>query len=425
MTAAQRDSTCRARCVWLGSLASWRQGLVKRLVKEIGSPAEILDQPVDDLAAMILSWPRRRRARAAAKRRSFPDGGDEVASSAEEQRFAALLAAGPDECQRQMEGRPGGDMVVAWCDSLYPPNVRHLSDPPLCLFVHAACAAEETARRLSTLAAHPAVAVVGTRSPSPYGEEMARMLGRDLTYAGLLVVSGLAMGVDAAAQAAAAKASAQVRRQPSTVAVLGCGADVVYPRCNVRLYSDVARGGLVLSEFAWGVPARPWRFPARNRVMAALSRGVVIVEGTQRSGARITAGHALDLGREVLCVPGEAGRRLSEAPHALLRDGGRICEGAEDVLRGIAVESVGSPPPAEGNALGSGGSRAAAYAVLENGEGAFRDVLRALERATLSIDELAARCSLPASQVAATVSELEVEGLVRRVDGGRYRLRRR
>jgi DNA processing protein len=202
------------------------------------------------------------------------------------------------------------------------------------------------------------------------------------------------------------------------VAVLGCGADVVYPRRNARLYARIVGEGLIVSEFTWGVPARAWRFPARNRIMAALSRAVVLVEGAERSGAKITAEFGAELGREVLCVPGEAGRRLSEAPNRLLRDGARVCESAKDVLRAIAIDD-----PGPGVARGAESSSLPTL-VLDHGGAAVRDVLRQLESASLTIDQLAGRCALPVAKVAAAVSDLEVEGLARRVEGGRYRLLR-
>ena len=234
-----------------------------------------------------------------------------------------------------------------------------------------------------------------------------------MARAGLVVVSGMALGVDAAAQKAAV--DTEVVLSPVTVAVLGCGADVVYPRSNRTLYSRIARDGLVVSEFAWGVPARAWRFPARNRVMAALGRAVVLVEGAERSGARITAGYGLDIGREVLCVPGEAGRKLSQAPNRLLGHGASVCESAEDVLAAIGV--------------GSGEAEAGATAplpvyVLDHGGAAIRDVLEALSAASLTIDQLAGRCGLTIPKAASAVSDLEIEGLARRVEGGRYRLLR-
>jgi DNA processing protein len=153
--------------------------------------------------------------------------------------------------------------------------------------------------------------------------------------------------------------------------------------------------------------------------MAALGRAVVLVEGAKQSGGRITVGHATDLGRDVLCVPGEAGRKLSEAPNRLLNEGARVCESAADVLSVIGVDD-----PGPGATSGVAGSEPPVL-VLDHGGGAVRDVLRALQAASLTIDELTNRCRLPAAKVAAAVSDLEVEGLARRVEGGRYRLLRR
>jgi len=347
------------------------------------------------------------------------DGGArhaEAEHASDAERFAAVLQEGPLPCLLRAERRAPGDLVVAWSDALYPDQLRDLNDPPLCLFVRGGADPTTARARLSAIVDTPLVAVVGTRAPSPYGEDMARMLGGDLARAGLVVVSGLALGIDAIAQTAAVDAA--VPLSPATVAVLGCGADVVYPRRNARLYARVAGGGLIVSEFTWGVPARRWRFPARNRVMAALGRAVVLVEGTERSGARITAEFGTQLGRDVLCVPGEAGRRLSQAPNRLLRDGARVCEGAADVLRAIAIDD---PGPGVARA---GGSVTLPALVLDHGGAAVRDVLHQLAAASLTIDQLAERCRLPVAKVAAAVSDLEVEGLARRIEGGRYRLLR-
>lgn len=415
--------SARAMCVWLGTLASWYPGLTGRLVREYRSTAALLERPPSEIAAFALRGRKTRDGRGSPAGPRIPGGSAprrQAERQSEAQRFAAVLQEGPEACLRRAEQRPRGDLVVAWSEPLYPDQLRDLDDPPLCLFVRGAADAQPVRERVSALVDVPLVGVVGTRSPSPYGEEMARTLGGDLVRAGVVVVSGLAMGIDAVAQTAAVEVDSSLR--PRTVAVLGCGADVVYPRENLRLYQDVVAHGLIVSEFTWGVPARAWRFPARNRVMAALGRGVVLVEGAVRSGARITAGHAADLGRDVLCVPGEAGRRLSAAPNLLLRDGARICESAADVLHTIAASDRG--PAAEPGDVSARTSGARPMLVLDHGAGAVRDVLQALGAAALTVDELARRCRLPAPKVAAAVSELEVEGLARRVDGGRYRLRR-
>jgi len=409
-----------ALCVWLGTLASWRQGFVMRLVERFGSVGEVLGRPPEDI---VRHATRRARRVAGGPRTPGAKGASPEAVAGEDasdaRRFAETLAAGPEACARAVRRRPSGDSVIAWCDPLYPAQLRKLPDPPLCLFVRGP-SGEAVEARMTALALVPSIAVVGTRAPSPYGEDMARMLGRDLTAAGLIVVSGLAFGIDAAAQAAALEAPGGGDR-PATVAVLGCGADVAYPRHNARLHAAVVAKGLVVSEFAWGVRAHRWRFPARNRVMAALARGVVLVEGAERSGARITAGFAVDLGREVFCVPGEAGHRLSAAPHLFLRDGAKLCESAADVIRGIAAGAPAGPDAGRG----SSPSLAEDAVILDHGEGAVRDVLRALQAGGMTVDELSRRCGIPAAKAAAAASELEVEGLARRADGGRYRLRRR
>jgi DNA processing protein len=405
----ERSPGARAMCVWLGTLASWRPGLIGGLVREFRTTSAVLARD----PAEIVAFATRQRARG---RRTAGEGASEGTPSelaSDTARFTAVLRNGPAACLRRAERRPPGDLVVAWCEALYPDQLRDLPDPPLSLFVRGGAEPDSIRARLSAVVDAPLVAVVGTRTPSPYGEEMARRIARDLTRAGVIVVSGLALGVDAVAQAASVDAGAST--VPSTVAVLGCGADVVYPRGNARLYARVAASGLLVSEFTWGVPARAWRFPARNRIMAALGRAVVLVEGATRSGGRITVTHAADLGREVLCVPGEAGRRLSEAPNRLLGEGAKVCESARDVLL-----AIGMP----GGAWDATGSGEPPLLVLDHGGGAVRDVLQALQDASLTIDELSRRCELPAAKAAAAVSDLEVEGLARRVDGGRYRLLR-
>jgi len=414
----------RELCIWLGTLASWRGGLVRRLVRECGAVSDVLDASPGELAALIRPpgvTQRSRKAQPATDAQRLDrvrerHGADR---DVEVQRFAAVLKARPDDVAR-MQKRSPHSAVVTWCDSLYPAALRHLADPPLCLFVRARCDDEEIARRLDILGKVPAVAIVGTRGPSPYGTEMAAALGRDLTVRGVLVISGLALGIDATAQAAALSA-AKASQGLATVAVLGCGADVVYPQANARLREEVARRGLLVSEFAWGVPARPWRFPARNRVMAALSLGVVVVEGASRSGARITAGFALELGREVLAVPGEAGKRLTEAPHDLLRNGAALCESADDVVAAVATA------PLDAAALAGGLDRAVVARLLERGSdnGRRSGVLRALERGPMTADQVAIDCKVRVYEACALLSELEIDGLATLTDGGVYRLTRR
>jgi DNA processing protein len=399
-------------CVWLGTLASYRPGFIRELVVRYRTTAQALAQPPAHIAEFAL----RRRCRAVPQAPSGAHPDDVAGRSSDAARFAAVLKEGPAACLRRAERRPPGDLVVAWSEPLYPDQLRDLDDPPLCLFVRGGVDRATVRARLSAIVDAPLVAVVGTRTPTSYGQDMARSIAAGLARAGVIVVSGLALGIDAVAQTAAVESEVSI--SPSTVAVLGCGADVVYPRSNEKLYARVVGSGLVISEFAWGVPARAWRFPARNRVMAALGRAVVLVEGTERSGARITAGHGADIGREVLCVPGEAGRRLSQAPNRLLAHGAGVCESAADVLEAIGVAGPCAGPHGEGLAAQLPAS------VLDHGGAAIRDVLAALSEASLTIDQLSARCGLTVAKTASAVSDLEVEGLARRVEGGRYRLLR-
>jgi DNA processing protein len=413
---AEGGDAGRDLCVWLGTLASWRGGLVKRLVRAYGSMDEVLAQPPLALAKAVAPRAVTERSGSHVRRPTEQAGRGGKETGEDEARFRIALEKGP--AGLGLSRAPRGGLMVPWCDDLYPEALRHLTDPPACLFVRASCGKDEAERRLRAVSATPAVAVVGTRGPSAYGEEMARLLGRDLARQGLLVVSGLAMGVDAAAHRGALEAG--VLADVATLAVLGCGADVPYPRVNRPLYDEVLRCGLVVSEFAWGVPARAWRFPARNRVMAALGRAVVIVEGAQRSGARLTVDYALQMGREVLAVPGEAGRRLTAAPHAFLRDGAALCESALDVMAalGIRPEATGAPSgvafeAGEGPESGSGIDYAAALPIL-----------RAVADGALTADQAAARCGSPVHEVAGWLSRLEVDGLVALEPGGAYRLRR-
>jgi DNA processing protein len=421
-----RQAQRRDLCLWLGALSSWRGGLVGRLVAEFGSVDRVLQQDPVALRSLLAGGRRNgRRARGAAGEACSPSACSRRRQNlpaeklSDEECFARVLALDPATCAASLERGEGGEAEVAWCDPLYPPAVRQLADAPLCLFVRAACGEAELARRLRHVCGAPAVAVVGTRAPSPYGEEMAAALGRDLTVRGVLVVSGLAMGIDAAAHAAAL--TARCDASVATVGVLGCGADVVYPRVNRRLFHDVEARGLLISEFTWGLGARAWRFPARNRIMAALSRGVVIVEGARRSGARLTVDYALEMGREVLAVPGEAGRKLTAAPHWYVRQGASLCESAGDVLRAIAIAD--SPV---GAGLPAGLHPDLTRDLLERGSDTARvaEVLAALELGALNADQVAARCSLAAQEVAALLSQLEIDGLAQLCDGGLYRLRR-
>ncbi len=276
---------------------------------------------------------------------------------------------------------------VARSAAEFPPRLRSIHDPPPGLFLRGGAAAE--------LLARPSVAVVGARSCSPYGSGVATALGRELAAAGVVVVSGLARGVDAAAHRGALATG-------STVAVLGCGIDRDYPRAHAALASEIAGTGLVVSEYPPGVEPAPWRFPARNRIVSGLTLATVVVEARERSGALITADLALDEGREVLAVPGEITSLLSRGTNALLRLGATPVTCAADVLDAIGIEEP--PEPAEAQA---------AHAL----EGHLGRVRAAVAAAPAAVDEIVRTTGLDAGAVAAALAELELLGLVTGGDG--------
>jgi DNA processing protein len=259
----------------------------------------------------------------------------------------------------------------------YPPLLAAIHDPPRRLYLRGDGSIEMLSR--------PAAAVVGTRSCSSYGAQVARRLGRELAAAGVTVVSGLARGIDAEAHRGALEAGGP------TVAVLGCGIDRDYPRSNASLARRVAEVGLLVSEYEPGVEPAPWRFPARNRIIAGLAAATVIVEARAKSGALITADFALEDGREVFAVPGEITSALSRGTNELLRLGAAPLVEANDVLAALGLEEA----PAR---------RAAP---LSEQAGHLRELLA--DRSA-SIDELIERSGLAADAVAAALVELELAG---------------
>ncbi len=215
-----------------------------------------------------------------------------------------------------------GGRLVTWQDESYPELLRHIHDPPLFLYVRGSL--EDVAGE----AAHT-VAIVGSRKPTSYGRRMARLLSAGLVEKGVVVISGLARGIDAEAHSAALRAGGK------TIAVLGCGIDVVYPSEHHHLMLRTARDGAVISELPMGAQPEAENFPGRNRIISGMSLGTVVVEAAERSGSLITASFAAEHGREVFAVPGAVGRN-SRGPHRLLRQGAALAESANDVLKEIA-----------------------------------------------------------------------------------------
>ena len=256
----------------------------------------------------------------------------------------------------------------------------------------------------------PRVAIVGSRRPSPYGEAVAEQLGLELGRAGVVVVSGLALGIDAAAHRGALNGGGV------TVAVLGTGVDVVYPAAHAGLAADiVAAGGALVSQFPDGTPPKRHNFPARNVTIAALSDAVVVVEAAEGSGALITAEAALDLHKEVMAVPGSVFSPLSVGAHSLIRDGAALVQNARDVLAAVGgTPEVLDDPLATPARLGFGLARGR--------DGILAHLSDALP---LHPSEIARKLGLPVAEVLARLTALELEGAARRHGGGYVRALRR
>ena len=287
-----------------------------------------------------------------------------------------------------------GARLVAVGDDEYPPSLLDLFDPPAGLFVRGA--------GLSSPA--PAVAIVGARNASPDGEDVTVALGAALARAGARVISGAARGIDARAHQGALDAGGV------TVAVLGSGIDVAYPRQNAGLIERIAASGSVLSEYPPGTKALPFRFPARNRIVAGLARAVVVVEGARGSGSMITADHALELGREVFAVPGPVTSELAQVPLSLIREGATMIRGPDDLLDDLGL--TGAPPGA--GSPENGGERPAGEE-LPADEAAVVAVLSG----SCPVETIAARAGFSVPRTLAALGGLELRGLVRS-RGGRY-----
>jgi DNA processing protein len=272
-------------------------------------------------------------------------------------------------------------------DPSYPPFLAAIHDPPRELWLRGVAEPE--------LLSRTAVAVVGARACSAYGRGVARSLGREIAAAGVVVLSGMARGVDGEAHRGALDAGG------TTMAVLGCGIDRNYPAAHAELASRICERGLIVSEYEPGVEPAPWRFPARNRIISGLARAVVVVEARERSGALITVDFALEQGRDVLAVPGEITSALSAGSNALLRLGAAPALSVDDVLEavGIVVEKQTVEAP--------------------SGDGGI--LLGALRDAPATADELARSTGLAAADVAALLVSFELDGRVS-VGEGVYRL---
>jgi DNA processing protein len=317
----------------------------------------------------------------------------------------APLAARLHETLLDWRRVTGGGMITVF-DAAYPEALRQIAKPPLVLFTLGDPAALRS----------PVVAVVGSRAAAPGAREWTERTAGDLARCGVLVASGLARGIDAAAHAGALAAGGK------TIAVLGCGLDRVYPPEHVRLAARVAAQGCLVSEFPPGTPPRPWHFPLRNRILSGIAAGVVVVQAEPRSGALVTARQALDENRQVMAVPGDVADPRSAGPHDLLRQGAALVAGVPDIFAALGWESGPRGLFAAGSMAG-GQSSAGTCTPPGTNPPPATDAAAVLQALLPGADAESLRAGLgwEAARVQRALAELEICGLVERIAGGARR----
>ena len=362
-------------------------GAARRLLARFGLPQSIFQQTE---AALQLCVP----AAQAKALREIPQGWEALWQTTA-QWLANAAPQGPARA------------IVSLGDLRYPQALLDTEDPPLLLYLMGPASLLEH----QPFPSDRCLAVVGSRNPTAQGAENARLFARALCGAGLTIVSGLALGVDAAAHEGALEAAISAGTMAATIAVVGTGLDRVYPRKNLDLAHRIAAHGLIVSEYPLGTPPLPANFPKRNRIISGLSQGTLVVEAALASGSLITARMAAEQGREVFAIPGSIHAPQSRGCHALIRQGAKLVESAQDVLEELKIPATTVPGlPHEGvNAPG-----ATASDETEN------PVLAALGYDPLGLDALIARTGMDASTLQVALLELELDGRIARLPGGLF-----
>lgn len=316
------------------------------------------------------------------------------------------LPAQIDATQRWLHGAPEDIQrrILTLGDALYPPSLLNIEDPPPLLY------AEGRVDVLKNFGWPPrAIAIVGSRSPTAQGALNARRFARELGAAGVCITSGMALGIDGAAHEGALQACGDTAQDIATIAVLGTGLDICYPRRHAALAQRIAQSGLLVSEYPLGTPPAPPNFPRRNRIIAGLAQGTLVVEAALRSGSLITARLAAEQGKSVFAVPGSIHSQLSRGAHDLIRQGACLAESVHDVLQEMQWE--GSAPATT--------SAAPSPAAPEAGNDDDA-LLRALGADPVSLDALQARTGWPTEQLQVRLLELELAGQLARLPGGLF-----
>jgi DNA processing protein len=346
-----------------------------RLLKEFGSPEEVFRAPLPRLERCKLPAAV---AQAVFKKQAFKRAEKELVS-----------IRGIENCR-----------LVSWTEPEYPQTLLQIYDPPVLLYV----------RGDLQVLNQPSISIVGTRRPTLYGTQMAERLGREIAARGVVVVSGMARGVDAIAHQGAMSVNGRA------IGVLGTGINVCYPKENRKLYEKVLERGAIVSEFPLGTHPAPENFPIRNRIVAGMPLGVVVVEGAQYSGSLITARLAMEFGREVFGVPGNVTQAVSFAPNQLIRQGAKLVTNGADVIEDLptpvraALVQAEQPEAEQRNLL--------VAASLNSSEKKIYDLLNSDE--AVHIDDIVERSGLNSSEVLATLFDLEMKGIVRQMPGKQF-----
>ena len=294
-----------------------------------------------------------------------------------------------------------GCRLLNWDEPEYPQRLLEIYDPPPLLYVRG---------DVSVLNRH-SISMVGTRRPTPYGNQVAERLGRDLAGRGLTIVSGMARGVDSSAHHGACQAT-----NGATVGVLGTGVDVIYPKENKKLFGEVEKRGALISEFPLGTHPAPENFPIRNRIVAGMSLGIMVVQGAQYSGSLITARLGMEFGREVYGVPGNITADISFAPNQLIKQGAKLVTSWEDVVEELPTEIRAELFPVESSTREE---RASLFtAALSPIEKKIFSLLS--EDESIHMDELVEKAELTSSEVLAALCEMEMKGTVRQMPGKQF-----
>lgn len=294
-----------------------------------------------------------------------------------------------------------GCSLLNWGDPTYPHLLREIYDPPPLLYV----------KGKTELLDRHCLAIVGARRPTPYGNQIAERLARDLAERGLVIVSGLARGIDCSAHRGALAAT-----NGSTIAVLGCGIDVVYPKENRKIFAEIEQRGVLITEFPMGTFPAPQNFPIRNRIIAGMSLGVAVVEGAQYSGSLITARLAMEFNREVFGVPGNVTQPSSFGPNQLIKQGAKLVTGWEDV-----VEELPTAIRAELLPIESATAEERAALVEKDLSSSERTLYELLELdESRHVDEMVELSGLSSSEVLACLFDLELRGVIRQLPGKHF-----